>query len=93
MSTDSRKAPHMDLESGKKSYTLKTKNGHSWKVTRLSKEDIKEKLAEMEEKYGMTTREFARKYHSSGFDEENLEFIDWIWFYETDLGARAFHNV
>ena len=66
---------------GKKSYTYKTKGGHTTTVTRLSQEDVERKLAEFEAKYGMSSKEFIVKYHSCGFEEENLEFMDWEWYY------------
>ena len=64
-----------------KRYTLKMKSGHTATVTRLSKEDIERKLARFEAKYGMTSKEFIVKYRSCGFEEENLEFMDWEWYY------------
>ncbi|MCY3544055.1 MAG: hypothetical protein OXH22_08440 [Chloroflexi bacterium] len=65
----------------KKSYTITMKGGHTATVTRLSKEDVERKLAKFEAKYGMTSKEFIVKYHSCGFEEENLEFMDWEWYY------------
>ena len=70
------------------SYTYTSKSGISLNVRRLSKEDVRQKLSELETKYGMASRDFLIKYHSCGFEEENLEFLDWVWYYDAaaDLG-------
>ena len=72
----------------KKSYTIKTKGGHTATVTRLSKADVERKLAKFEAKYGMTSKEFIVKYHSCGFEEENLEFMDWEWYYYAECEGK-----
>ena len=73
---------------GKKRYTFKMKNGYTATVTRLSPEDVDSKLAEFEAKYGMSSKEFIIKYHSCGFEEENLEFMDWEWYYSAACEAK-----
>ena len=72
----------------KKTYTIKMKGGHTATVTRLSKEDVECKLAKFESKYGMSSKEFIVKYHSCGFKEENLEFMDWEWYYNAVCGGE-----
>lgn len=66
----------------KKSYTIKTAKGYEIEVIHESKEDVARKLAEFEAKYGMTSKEFITKYNSCQFKEENLEFMDWVWYYD-----------
>ena len=66
----------------KKSYTVKTARGYEIEVIHESKEDVARKLAEFETKYGMTSKEFITKYNSCQFKEENLEFMDWVWYYD-----------
>ena len=56
--------------------------GHEIEVIHESKEDVARKLAEFEVKYGMTSKEFITKYNSCQFREENLEFMDWVWYYD-----------
>ena len=63
-------------------YKIKTAKGYEIEVIHESKEDVARKLAEFEAKYGMTSREFIRKYNSCRFEEENLEFMDWVWYYD-----------
>ena len=64
-----------------KDYSIELESGHKVKVKKLSKEDVKQKLSEFEKKYGMTSYDFAVKYNSCGFEEENPEFMDWISYY------------
>ncbi len=66
----------------KKSYTIKTAKGYEIEVIHETKEDVARKLAEFETKYGMTSKEFITKYNSCQFKEENLEFMDWLWYYD-----------
>ena len=51
------------------------------KVEKLTREDVRKELADLESKYGMSSREFIRKYNSCEFEEENLEFMEWAGYY------------
>ena len=66
----------------KNNYKIKTALGYEIEVIHESKEDVARKLAEFEAKYGMTSKEFITKYNSCQFEEENLEFMDWAWYYD-----------
>ena len=55
-------------------------------IKQLTLEDLKRKLAKYESEYGMTSREFISKYNRCEL-EENLEYMDWAWYY--DMAADA----
>ena len=78
-----------DCRPQNKNYTIKLKSGHQCEChDDLSEADVREKLSEFEAKYGMTSYEFIVKYNSCAFEEENLEFLDWAWYYDAaaDVG-------
>ncbi len=64
----------------------KTKR-YKLKIKELNPEDIERKLADFESRYGMTSREFYKKYNRCEFEEENLEFLDWAGYY--DMAAEV----
>jgi hypothetical protein len=50
------------------------------KMVRMTREDIEREMAELEEKFGMTTAEFARKYQA-GELEHTTDFSFWAGLY------------
>ena len=66
----------------RKGSTDRLKSRHSVRVTRLSEEDIKRKLADFELRFGMTSREFIARYNACELREEKMEFLDWVWYYD-----------
>jgi hypothetical protein len=71
-------ATNGEKASSEKRYTMN--------VRKLTKEDIQQKLAHFESKHGMTSREFYGKYNSCQL-EENLDWLDWAWYYELAYDA------
>ncbi len=59
---------------------------YKFQVTKLTDEDISQKLAHFEQKYGMSSREFYEKYNSCQL-EENLDYMHWAWYY--DMAAKV----
>lgn len=66
----------------KNSYTIKTDMGYEIEVIRMSKDDVAQKLAEFEAKYGMTSKEFIYKWNHGGLQGDCREHIDWAGYCE-----------
>ena len=66
------------VEQKQKSYKITTPMGHEVAVVELSREDIEGKLAEFESKYGMTSKEFARKWNAGGLDCAVRDYFKWV---------------
>ena len=75
-----------DCRPGESGYTYTSKSGVSIDVRRLSKEDVRQKLSELEKKYGMTSLEFVVKYRTGKFKDHNLDFFDWEFYYDSAGG-------
>ena len=78
---DSADAPSGDGESWR-SHTHASKSGIEIPVAHMSEEDMRREMAELETKYGMTSKEFAIKYRSGGFSGHNPDFFDWESYYD-----------
>ena len=61
-----------------KQYTVRTSEGHSIAVTRMSEEDVRQRLADFEAKYGMTSEEFSRRWSRGELDCGVRDFVAWI---------------
>lgn len=55
-----------------------TKGPH---IRTITLEDLRQRLAAFEQRYGMTSHEFFRKVQA-GELEEQVEFIDWLGYYD-----------
>ena len=66
----------------KNSYTIKTDMGYEIEVIRMSKDDVAQKLAEFEAKYGMTSKEFIYKWNHGGLQGDCREHINWAGYCE-----------
>jgi hypothetical protein len=56
------------------------------KIVKLTPEDIAKRLRDYEAQYGMTSKEFYRKYNRGELDEE-LDFMKWAGYF--DAAARV----
>ena len=56
------------------------------KIHRLTKEDIRKKLAHFESKYRMSSREFIERYNRCDL-EEDLDYMRWAGYY--DMAAEV----
>ncbi len=56
---------------------IRLSSGETTNVIELTEEDIKNRLRAFEKKYGISSQEFLIKYHTCGFEEENLELLEW----------------
>ena len=60
-----------------KSYGGKTPAGHEYTVTRMDIEDVERELVEFEQRYGMSSQEFARKWRQGEMDCGVTDYFDW----------------
>ena len=68
----------MTKQKQSKHYTIRTPMGQEVQVTRMSREDIEREIVEFEEKYGMTSEEFSRKWSRGELDCGVRDFVAWI---------------
>ena len=61
----------------KEKQIIKTDMGYEIKVTRMSKDDVVDKLAEFEARNDMTSSEFMRKWNHGGLRGDCREYVDW----------------
>ena len=61
-----------------KTYTITTPMGIEVPVRRLSQEDVENKLAEFETKYGMSSAEFAAKWNAGELDCAVRDYFKWV---------------
>ncbi|MBI4531729.1 MAG: hypothetical protein HY709_09400 [Candidatus Latescibacteria bacterium] len=64
------------------------------KVTVITLDDLRQRLAVFEQRYGMTSQEFYRKVQA-GELEEQIECIDWLGYYKfyIDIVGHMYQNV
>ena len=65
------------VEQKEKTYFLTTPMGHKVPVKKLSGEDIKRRLAALEAKHGMSSREFAAKWNAGELDRAVRDYFKW----------------
>ena len=61
-----------------KTYTITNPMGHKVTVRQLSQEDVENKLAEFEAKYGMSSAEFAAKWNAGELDCAVRDYFKWV---------------
>ena len=66
------------VEQKQKGYTITTPMGIEVPVRRLSQEDVENKLAEFETKYGMSSAEFAAKWNAGELDCAVRDYFKWV---------------
>ena len=66
------------VEQKQKSYTITTPMGHEVTVKQLSKDDVERRLAVLEVKYGMSSREFAAKWNAGELDCAVRDYFKWV---------------
>ena len=62
----------------RRAYTITTPMGIEVPVRRLSQEDVENKLAEFETKYGMSSAEFAAKWNAGELDCAVRDYFKWV---------------
>ena len=65
-----------------RSYTRASKSGIEIPVAHMTEEDMRREMANLETKYGMTSKEFAIKHRAGGFTGHNPDFFDWESYYD-----------
>ena len=58
-------------------YTLMTESGHEITVTRLTEDDLRRSLREFEAKYGMTSKEFVKRWSAGELDCAVMDYFKW----------------
>ena len=66
------------VDQKEKSYSLTTPMGYKVPVKKLSGEDIEKRLAELETKYGMSSKEFAAKWNAGELDCAVRDYFKWV---------------
>ena len=61
----------------RKSYKRRTPAGHEYTVTHLDEEDVERELAEFEDRYGISSEEFAHKWKRGEMDCGVTDYFDW----------------
>ena len=61
---------------------MKKKIVYTMTVKQLSGADVNRKLSELEAKYGMTSREFAKKWNGGELDCAIMDYFDWEFYCE-----------
>ena len=58
-------------------YTLITESGYEVKVERLTEDDLRRSLSEFEAKYGMTSKEFVKRWSGGELDCAVMDYFEW----------------
>ena len=58
-------------------YTVTTDAGHEITVVRLTEDDLRESLREFEAKYGMTSKEFVKRWSGGELDCAVMDYFEW----------------
>ena len=66
-------------------YTIMTEAGYEITVIRLTEDDLRRNLREFEAKYGMTSKEFVKRWSAGELDCAVMDYFDWE-FYCDSLG-------
>ena len=69
-------------------YTLTTESGYEVTVERLTEDDLRRSLREFEAKYGMTTKEFVKRWSGGELDCAVMDYFDWEFY--CDSLARVY---
>ena len=73
--------PAQTLEEGKsekpRRYTLITELGYEITVERLTEDDLRRSLREFEAKYGMTSKEFVKRWSAGDLDCAVMDYFEW----------------
>ena len=69
-------------------YTIMTEAGYEITVTRLTEDDLRRNLREFEAKYGMTSKEFVKRWSAGELDCAVMDYFDWEFY--CDSLARVY---
>ena len=58
-------------------YTITTPAGHEVTVERLTEGDLRRSLREFEAKYGMTSKEFVKRWSGGELDCAVMDYFEW----------------
>ena len=58
-------------------YTLTTESGYEVTVERLTEGDLRRSLSEFEAKYGMTSKEFVKRWSAGELDCAVMDYFKW----------------
>ena len=64
-------------ETKPRSYTIMSKSGYEITVTHLTEDDLRRRLREFEAKYGMTSKEFVKRWNGGELDCAVMDYFDW----------------
>ena len=64
-------------ETKPRSYTIMSKNGYEITVTHLTEDDLRRSLREFEAKYGMTSKEFVKRWNGGELDCAVMDYFEW----------------
>ena len=69
-------------------YTLMTESGYEITVKRLTEDDLRRNLREFEAKYGMSSKEFVKRWSGGELDCAVMDYFDWEFY--CDSLARVY---
>ena len=58
-------------------YTIMTESGYEITVIRLTEDDLRRSLREFEAKYGMTSKEFVKRWSAGELDCAVMDYFEW----------------
>ena len=58
-------------------YTITTPAGYEVTVERLTEDDLRRSLGEFEAKYGMTSKEFVKRWSRGELDCAVMDYFEW----------------
>ena len=58
-------------------YTIMTEAGYEITVIRLTEDDLRRNLREFEAKYGMTSKEFVKRWSAGELDCAVMDYFEW----------------
>ena len=58
-------------------YTIMTEAGYEITVIRLTEDDLRRNLREFEAKYGMTSKEFVKRWSGGELDCAVMDYFEW----------------
>ena len=64
-------------ETKPRSYTIMSKSGYEITVTHLTEDDLRRSLREFEAKYGMTSKEFVKRWSGGELDCAVMDYFEW----------------
>ena len=62
------------------SYIITTEQGYEITVNHLTEDDLRRSLGEFEAKYGMTSKEFVRRWSRGDLDCAVMDYFDWEFY-------------